>query len=262
MKTCCTAGRGGLCLPIRDPTPSRIAVRSASFPTWRRGSASDWSAGIQTRSSCCDSSSALAGHGFWPQIERNLGMKQKWQVWSCAFRELEILHSRGSHLHIVWVPLPSTWQEYFLPLTIIFCSWEEKIKSIPPLHPASSLEVLRNTVPSNRQLVKSPGRWGRGGEERMGDCSEEEGWECHKQATHSTLLWWRWAPLPVVRTQVPIITRTCDNYEYAQKWENLSGDQRLPKFLILWGIEKNIQLLRPIDQIIWCLVMNSVRIIT
>lgn len=61
----CTAGKG------------QITVRNAPLPTWHRGSVSGWFAGIQTRSSCCDSSSALVGHGFWPQIERNLGMETK-----------------------------------------------------------------------------------------------------------------------------------------------------------------------------------------
>lgn len=55
----------------------QITVRNAPLPTWHRGSVSDWFAGTRTRSSCCGSSSALVGHGFWPQIERNLGMKTK-----------------------------------------------------------------------------------------------------------------------------------------------------------------------------------------
>ena len=66
-----------LCLPKRTAHKVQITVRNAPLPTWHRGSVSDWFAGTRTRSSCCGSSSALAGHGFWPQIERNLGMKRK-----------------------------------------------------------------------------------------------------------------------------------------------------------------------------------------
>lgn len=55
----------------------QITVRNARLPTWHRGSVSDWFAGTRTRSSCCGSSSALVGHGFWPQIERNLGVEKR-----------------------------------------------------------------------------------------------------------------------------------------------------------------------------------------
>lgn len=47
------------------------------MPTWHTGSVSDWFEGTRTRNSCCGSSSALAGHGFWPRIERNLRMRKK-----------------------------------------------------------------------------------------------------------------------------------------------------------------------------------------
>lgn len=64
-------------LGVAFVSASRSQLRNTPCPTWHRGSVSDWFAGTRTRSSCCGSSSALVGHGFWPQIERNLGMEIK-----------------------------------------------------------------------------------------------------------------------------------------------------------------------------------------
>lgn len=46
-------------------------------PTSHRVIFSDWFAAILTQSSCCGSSSALAGHGFWPQSAHTLQEKNK-----------------------------------------------------------------------------------------------------------------------------------------------------------------------------------------
>ena len=158
--------------PQAEGSQVQVPVRNTLSPTWHRGNASDWFAGIRTRSSCCGSSSALVGHGFWPQIERNLGMETKMaSLVLCLQQVRNITHSRQP-LSLLLVPLPrnrgmhnARWVEYRTFTFMLFiCRHSQEGKNKSVTSPKANLKTYHHQIPT---IEKSMGGGGHFPTERL-----------------------------------------------------------------------------------------------